>query len=258
MKTSKFVLVALCAVSMGAFAAEPATTLRLMTYNIRNGWGKAGDRWNIWKPIEVIQRAKPDICAMQEVSWGGKAENFQIDVPTIMGHILAPMWRTARGCAVKNADGSEYGNAILFTEKELSQVTIPLPGEKAPRALLAVEFPDYWIATMHMSTTKSCRLKSVPIILDWVKKQTKPVILTGDWNCNPKSQEFAELRKGLKILSDETVFTCPTVKSDETIDYVAVDLAHADKVKVELRSVLTNEIEGSDHFPILMTLKIAK
>ena len=65
---------ALGLVAAEAIAAEAAeTSLTLMTYNIRNGWGKAGDRWNIWKPIEVIRRAKPDICAMQEVSWGGKA-----------------------------------------------------------------------------------------------------------------------------------------------------------------------------------------
>lgn len=250
-----FVIVA---AAFSGVAETDGRSLTVMSYNIHGGWGKDGSKWNLWNPIDVIRRAKPDVCAMQEVSWGGKAEGFQVDQPTIMGHILAPLWRTAKGRATDRGNGAEGGNCILYQEKSLSTVSIPLPGEKEPRVLVAVEFPDCWVATVHLSTTKSFRLKSVPLILEFAAKQTKPVILTGDWNARPDSAEVGELRKGFKILSDEKVFTCPTVKPDETIDYIAVDLAHAGKVTVEESKVLTDEVEGSDHYPLLMRLRIAK
>lgn len=93
---------------------------------------------------------------------------------------------------------------------------------------------------------------------DFARKQTKPVILTGDFNAHPDSPEMTELKKTFTILSNEKVFTCPTVKPDETIDYIAVDTAHSDRVSVVDSRVLTDEIEGSDHYPLLMRLKISK
>ena len=77
-----------------AFPEYPETSLTLMTYNIHSGWGMYGQGWNLNDPIEVIRKVRPDVCTLNEVSWGGAAKGFQVDEPTIMGHVLNPMWRT--------------------------------------------------------------------------------------------------------------------------------------------------------------------
>lgn len=233
-----------------------AGTVTLMTYNIHSGWGAEGQKWNLGEPIAAIKRAAPDVCTLNEVSWGGEAKGFNVDQPAIMGHILAPIWRTARGTAMKRADGSEYGNAILFAAKELSQETLPLPGREEKRILVAVEFPDYWVATTHLSLNEEERLKSVPIIAGWAAKKTKPVLLTGDWNAEPDTATIAEMKKHFTILSDTNVKTFSTMRPHATIDYIAVDTAHANKVRVVSQSV-PDERTGSDHFPIVMKLDVA-
>lgn len=234
-----------------------ASTVTLMTYNIHSGWGAEGQKWNLGEPIAAIKRASPDVCTLNEVAWGGEAKGFSVDQPAIMGHILAPIWRTARGTAMKRADGSEYGNAILFSAKEISQETLPLPGREEKRILVAVEFPDYWVATTHLSLNEEDRLKSVPIIADWAEKKTKPVLLTGDWNAEPDTPTIAAMKKHFTILSDTSVRTFSTIRPHATIDYIAVDRAHADKVAVVSQSV-PDERAGSDHFPIVMKLKVEK
>lgn len=234
-----------------------AASVTVMTYNIHSGWGTDGSKWNLGEPIAVIKQASPDVCTMNEVSWGGEAKGFNVDQPTIMGHILAPIWRTARAAAMKRPDGSEYGNAILYAEQELAQETLPLPGRKEPRVLVAVEFPEYWVATMHLSLHEEERLRSVPLIADWAAKKTKPVLLTGDWNAEPETATIAEMKKHFTILSDVNVKTFSATRPHATIDYIAVDKAHADQVAVHDVKVL-DEPKGSDHLPIVMKLEIAK
>lgn len=242
-----------------AFATGPAperdaTYLTLMTYNIHSGWGKDGTQWNLGDPLHAIKKVNPDVCTMNEVSWGGRVQGFALDEPTVMGHILNPMWRTAYGKAMESEDGA-YGNAILFRDPELRQEVVALPGKKEPRSLVAVEFEKYIVATTHLPLHEEFRLKSVEVIVAWLKKQTKPVFLTGDWNAEPKTATVAELKKHFRILSDESVPTFCTTRPHATIDYIAVDIAHADRVTVESCTV-PDFVDGSDHFPIVMKLSL--
>ena len=239
-----------------AFPEYPETPLTLMTYNIHSGWGMYGQGWNLWDPIEVIKKVRPDVCTMNEVSWGGKASGFQVDQPTIMGHILNPMWRTVLGKAMER-EGGDYGNVILHKDEALSEKVIALPGKKEPRSCVFVEFPDYWVGTTHFPLHKEFQWQAVPLIAEFVKAQKKPVFLTGDWNAEPQTRTLELMREHFTILSDESVFTFSSTRPHATIDYIAVDKAHADKVTVKSVSVV-EEPTGSDHLPIVMKCVIRK
>jgi len=240
--------------------AYDATRLTLMHYNIHSGWGKAGQAWNLWDPITVIKKVRPDVCTLNEVSWGGAAKGFQVDQPTIMGHVLNPLWRTVLGKAQTRSDGCDYGNVILHCEEALSEKVLLLPSSsvnayKEPRSFVAVEFPKYWVGTAHFPFGDEAQLKSVEIIAKWAAEQKKPVIFTGDWNAQPDTKCVAAVKEHFAILSDTGRFTFCTTRPHATIDYIAVDKAHADKVTVESFNVL-DEVEGSDHFPLVMKLAI--
>lgn len=248
-----------------AFPTAPApgydaTRLTLMHYNIHSGWGKDGSKWNLWDPVAVIKKVRPDVCTLNEVTWGGAAKGFQVDQPTIMGHILNPMWRVALGRAQTRPDGCDYGNAILHCEESLAEKVLPLPSSsdnayKEPRAFVAVEFPNYWVGTAHFPFGDEAQLTSVGIVAKWAAEQKKPVFFTGDWNAQPTAKCIAAVREHFTILSDTSKFTFCTTRPHATIDYIAVDKAHADKVTVESFNVL-DEVEGSDHFPLVMKLLV--
>ena len=239
-----------------AFPEYPEADLTLMTYNIHSGWGMYGQGWNLNDPIEVIKKVRPDVCTLNEVAWGGKASGFQVDEPTIMGHILNPMWRTALGKAMER-DGGDYGNVILYCAPSLSEKVIPLPGKKEPRSCVFVEFPDYWVGTTHFPLHKEFQWQAVPLIAEFVKQQKKPVFLTGDWNAEPPTKTLELMREHFKILSDESAFTFSATRPHATIDFIAVDKAHADKVTVKSVNVV-EEPQGSDHLPVVLKCSVAK
>ena len=239
-----------------AFPEYPETQLTLMTYNIHSGWGMYGQGWNLWDPIEVIKKVRPDVCTLNEVSWSGKANGFQVDQPTIMGHILNPMWRTVLGKAMER-EGGDYGNVILHKEEALSEKVIALPGKKEPRSCVFVEFPDYWVGTTHFPLHKEFQWQAVPLIAEFAQAQKKPVFLTGDWNAEPQTKTLELMREHFTILSDESVFTFSSTRPHATIDYIAVDKAHADKVTVKSVSVV-EEPTGSDHLPVVLKCSVKK
>ena len=247
-----------------AFPTAPApeydvTRLTLMHYNIHSGWGKDGSKWNLWDPIEVIRKVRPDVCTLNEVSWGGAAKGFLVDEPTIMGHILNPMWRTVRGKAQLRPDGAEYGNVILHCEEALSEHVLPLPAGTTsyaePRVFVAAEFPKYWVGTAHFPFGREPQLQSVELIAKWAAEQKKPVFFAGDLNAEPGTETIAALKNHFKLLSDADVPTFCTMRPIGTIDYIAVDKAHADAVTVESYNVL-DEVEGSDHFPLVLKVAV--
>ena len=239
-----------------AFPEYPETSLTLMTYNIHSGWGMYGQGWNLWDPIEVIKKVRPDVCTLNEVGWGGKASGFQVDQPTIMGHILNPMWRTVLGKAMER-DGGDYGNVILHCAPALSEKVIALPGKKEPRSCVFAEFPDYWVGTSHFPLHKEFQWQAVPLIADFVKQQKKPVFLTGDWNAEPGTKTIELMAEHFVFLSNTNRFTFSSTRPHATIDYIAVDKAHADKVTVKSVSVV-EEPHGSDHLPVVMKCVIRK
>ena len=239
-----------------AFPEYPEASLTLMTYNIHSGWGMCGQGWNLNDPIEVIKKVRPDVCTLNEVSWGGAAKGFQVDQPTIMGHVLNPMWRTVLGKAMER-EGGDYGNVILHVEESLSEKVIALPGKKEPRSCVFAEFPDYWVGTSHFPLHKEFQWQAVPLIADFVRRQKKPVFLTGDWNAEPGTKTIELMAEHFAFLSNTNCFTFSSTRPHATIDYIAVDKAHADKVTVKSVNVV-EEPTGSDHLPIVMKCTVRK
>ena len=97
-------------------------TLRIMSYNIRNGRGM-DDMTDFRRTAEVINKVCPDVVAVQELDSvtgrsGGKDVLREIAGLTLMHHIYAP---------AIDYDGGKYGIGMLSKEKPLGYRYLSLP-----------------------------------------------------------------------------------------------------------------------------------
>ena len=134
-------------------------SLRIMSYNIRNLRG-IDDVRDVGRVAKVINEAKPDVVAVQEVdSVTGRSE--QTDV---LGLLATETQMHPTYAAAIDYDGGKYGVGILSREKPLSHHSLPLPGREEQRVLLVVEFDRYLFACTHLSLTEEDRLRSLPLL----------------------------------------------------------------------------------------------
>ena len=229
------------------FKTREDNTLRMMSYNIRNGIGTDTIR-NLERTADVIIKQKPDILAVQEVD-SVTRRSKGIDVlnelakKTLMHPIYAP---------AINFNGGKYGIGILSKEKPLNYQYYPLPGREEKRTLLVVEYENYVYCCTHLSLTPEDQLLSLPIIDKAVAKYDKPVFIAGDFNAHPDSELLKKFKEKFRIISRTKKFTYPANQPSATIDYIAVHKKDSTKVTPIMADVV-NEPYASDHCPIVAT-----
>ena len=256
--TAKKFFTAAAFVAAGLYAAPAACEIRLMSYNIRHCAG-ADRRVDVPRVAEVISREKPDFVGLNEVDRCA-TRSQGIDMPKELGRLTGLHATFAQAIPLQ---GGGYGNAVLSREMPLSVLRVPLPGGE-PRVLLLCEFTNFWFGTSHFALQETNRLQTVEIIRRVVKEKaaSKPVFITGDWNCTPDSAPIKSLRAYMKIISNEKSRTFHGCKkyapdSEGCIDYIAVDLAAVPRVKVKEAHVTSN-IVASDHNPVVVTIDLMK
>lgn len=94
------------------------------------------------------------------------------------------------------------------------------------------------------------------------RAKTKPVFLAGDWNALPQSRFLTNVRKFMTVLTPENIPTfhgviknLPFTGKGKCIDYIAVDINHADTYEI-ISSRVIDERLVSDHAPIVVELKL--
>ena len=244
--------------AMGSAMAAVGAPLRMVSYNIHHCAG-ADKRVDVPRVAEAISREKPDFVGLNEVDRCALRSNG-IDMPEELGRLTGLHATFAQAIPLQ---GGGYGNAVLSREKPLSVLRVPLPGRE-PRVLLLCEFADFWFGTAHFALQETNRLQTVEIIRRVVseKAATKPVFVTGDWNCTPDSSPIAALRAFMTMISNQKSRTFHGFKklasgSESCIDYIAVDRSSAARVKVQETHVTPNVL-ASDHNPVVVTIDLAK
>lgn len=231
----------LMSLALGVFGQAP---LQVMSYNVRHcaGMDKALD---YDRTAAVIQRQLPDVVALQELDsmTGRSGRRYQLG--ELASHTL---YHPVFGAAI-DYDGGKYGVGILCRDTPLSWKTLPLPGDE-PRVLLVVELSDYVVACTHLDLEDTCRLASVPLIVEEAQRWDKPFLLAGDWNDTPDSVLLQELTKHFTILSGNEA-SYPADKPQECIDYIALFKGQTATV---LSTQVLNEPEASDHRPVVVSI----
>lgn len=231
---------------------QRGSSLRIMSYNIRNLRGMDDVR-DVGRVAKVINEAKPDVVAVQEVdSVTGRSE--QTDV---LGLLAAETHMHPVYAAAIDYDGGKYGVGILSKEQPISYYSIPLPGREEPRVLLVVEFAHYLFGCTHLSLTEEDRLRSLPLLTQEAAKANKPFFIAGDWNATPNSSFIGELRQSFTLLSQPEQWTFPADVPDHTLDYVAIYGTKELPVSVK-RTQVVDEPMASDHRPVVVEATLQK
>lgn len=175
--------------------------MRVVSWNI---WWKFGP-WSERQPaIEAeLRRVDPDIITLQEVWADDDADQAQLLADQLGFHVLRS----------RRPDGTPqgFGNAILSREPLhfIEQVTLPdLDGAPTSRTALitasdADPAPRLLVTThlawqYHASATRQVQLQAIVDAVDRHRRpddlaEPLPVILTGDLNGTPESQEIRRL-----------------------------------------------------------------
>lgn len=234
------------------FPVQAQHTLRLMTYNIKNGTGM-DNVCNFQRIANVINNASPDVVAIQEVD----SVTNRSKQKYVLGEIAERTQMHACFAPAIDFDGGKYGIGLLTRQVPLRLQRIPLPGREEARALILAEFDDYIYCCTHMSLTEEDRMKSLEIVKGFTASYKKPLFLAGDMNAGPESPFIKELQKDFQILSHPKQLTFPATEPEETLDYIAALNSNAKGFSLVSAQVL-NEPMASDHRPVMVELRIAE
>lgn len=225
---------------------------RVMTYNIHHGEG-TDQVLDLDRQAEVINNAQPYVIGLQEVDSCVKRTN-RIHQARVLANKTG-MHATFGGAIPLT--GGKYGVAILSKEQPLSYRNIPLPGVEK-RTLLVCEFNAFVFATTHLDLTDSCRMLSLPIILEEAQRWDKPFFICGDWNDVPTSNIITKMKQAnFRMLSYVTnasrYYTFPAGTPNKIIDYIA---CYGEGYKSRSGAKVLNESVASDHRPVQVDVTI--
>ena len=246
MKQLSRVILALL-VMLGTVCVAEADTLKVMTYNVRNGVGMDGKRKHK-RAGEVIKAEHPDFVAIKEVD----SVTARSNKAYVLGDIaeiaeMIPIYASAI-----EHDGGLYGIGMLVRTLPDSVSRVPLPGREEERMLLIADYKDYAIACTHFSLTPEDALESTEIIKREVaKRPDRPMILMGDLNSEPFSSVITSLREKFDIVSDTDEFTFPADVPDECIDYIMI--SRNGMYSTSPSKVIEAKV-ASDHRPVVVEI----
>jgi len=235
--------------------------MRLVTWNIRGGLG-IDNRRSIQRVADVIRECRADIVCLQEVHQRLPQSRLW-DQPRILSELLdmkgyfLPSYKMGFG---------GFGNMILTNLPVRSHRLHPLPnsGERRwvlllfeRRSLLCAEIETesgvVRIMTTHFSLNRFDRMKSVERVRDIADSATTPLILCGDLNARPPSEEMRYLNEQCGLRDADAAGEQPTFRADRPdarIDYVWSS-AHFAANGVSVVATL-----ASDHLPVLVDLDV--
>lgn len=232
-------------------------TLKVMTYNLR-----FGELASLEEMATYIGEQQPDIVALQECDWktyreraikqNGKAFVNELAYHTEMFGLYGKAINYRRGY---------YGVGILskYPIVRSERVFLPNPSPKKEQRVLLmadIELPDGSIVTFvstHLEvSTPYHRENQIKFINKQIKKIKTPIILAGDLNAIPSSEE---IQNGFKKWFNATneAFTFSTTKPEIKIDYIYGYPAKRFEL-VETRVDTTCLL--SDHFPVISEIII--
>ncbi|MDC6362103.1 MULTISPECIES: endonuclease/exonuclease/phosphatase family protein [Flavobacteriaceae] len=249
----------ICSTMTGQTNAANNPVVRVLTFNILHGATTKGD-FNLDVLAKVIQDAKPDFVALQEVDFmTNRAKKY--DLVTELG------WRTKLvplfGKAMSYDDG-EYGEGILskYSFINTRNVALPHSPQNEPRAALEVVTMLPSGDTIAFVGTHLDHLKDVTDRIAQTKhvnttfsQNRYPTILAGDLNDVPGSIPISILEEVWNASYDKNNIA-PTYPSDhptKKIDYVMFLPKNRWKI---LETKVIQDTVASDHCAYLVTLEL--
>ncbi|MGH2499417.1 MAG: endonuclease/exonuclease/phosphatase family protein, partial [Candidatus Limnocylindria bacterium] len=211
------------AVTRAPVPAPPRPTLRLMTYNVHQGFG-LDNASSLDALVETIEREAPDVLVLQEAVRGWMIAQ-QHDVVGVLSERLAMPY------AFAPTIGDVYGNAVLSRMPMTVEARVLFPRAAGlrhqPRGALIVRIADVVIAATHLDEhedASAVRQDQVRALLRELDGRGPAVVVAGDLNAPPESLELGLLAQSdfadLAVMAGAREGTYPADVPVRRIDYV--------------------------------------
>jgi arylsulfatase A-like enzyme/endonuclease/exonuclease/phosphatase family metal-dependent hydrolase len=261
-----------------------ATTIRVMSYNIRIGAG--GGEWpsdprklDVEPAARVIAMHHPDLAGLQEVD-RFRPRSAGMDQPALLRDRLKmnAVFTPAYTVPVTNAPAEEYGVALLSAHPVGAVTRFPL--YKPEYRQNHPEYPDYYseqrvllhapvvfqgrtvhVFVTHLGLTTDQRERQIAQIAEITARYQGPKILMGDFNAEPGEPAVALLRDQFQDALEAGGNTAETRKSFPAgpqpriaIDYIFV----SKDFEVASAQVVRDASLASDHNPVIAELRFRR
>jgi len=234
-------------------------TVRVLSYNIRHGAGM-DDSLDLRRAAAVIVAQRPDVVLLQEIDVRTERTGG-VDQPSALAELTGLPYH-AFG-KFMDYRGGQYGMAILSATPILDSTTHVLPEGEEPRSALAARIrpkpsvPALVFVDIHLYRTADERLAQAHRLVQIFAKETRPVLLVGDFNSQPGGSVLELLSRHwtLPRKPADAHFTFPADNPAREIDFVLYRPATRFRL-LEYRVI--DERVASDHRPVLAVLEVRR
>jgi endonuclease/exonuclease/phosphatase family metal-dependent hydrolase len=214
-------LVALLLTPQSPVIEEPRNTLRVMTYNIHQGFN-AGQVPSLDNLVDVISRESPDVLLLQEVVRGWMIDE-QHDALGVLAERLGMPYVFGPNI------GDLYGNAIMsrfpMTDVKRVHYAVQPSAKHQPRGAVGVRIGDVLIVTTHLDEIQDAESSAIrqeqvrTIFREWDGE--KVAIIAGDMNAEPGELEMGLFSEaGYGDLAEPAGPTTTMDDPQKRIDYI--------------------------------------
>lgn len=247
--------------------ADARRVLKLMSFNIQAGTTTARYRQYVtrsWRQVlpnnqrvsnldsisELVSEF--DLVGLQEVDCGSLRSGFVNQAKYLATHAGFPWWTHQANRRVGVIAHAGNGMLSRFAPERVDEHR--LPGAIPGRGALVVRFgsgdASLWVVVLHLALGRRARLQQLRYIAHLVASH-RDVVVMGDLNAGPDSNELTEFRKhaGL-VLPEGRPRTFPSWRPQRAIDHILV----TPSLRVTDYRALSSTV--SDHLPIALTLEV--
>lgn len=233
-------------------------SLRVMSYNIRHGTD-AQENDKLDSMARFINASGADLVGLQEVDSVCRRSG-NIDQMKRLASLTGMHYAFVRHRAY---DGGAYGQGILsrypISDVRNDRLTIrKADGRTTSTALMSarIQLPNNQqlvLANAHFALDPESRLIQANEVVAYLDPGRHPVVLTGDLNAEPGTEEIKRLKKHFVNLLPPGQLTFPAETPIKTIDYI-----FGSKMFIHQATSFQvfTDIRYSDHLPIMATITL--
>lgn len=237
--------------------------LRIMTYNIHhcNPPAQRGVI-DIDAIARVIAASGADVVFLQEVDVNTGRSGKGNQAEEIAKRIGLGYYKFYKAI---DFSGGDYGGAILsrfpLTEERLHKLPVKEGGEQRIMGSAVINHPSFgkiMVASTHLDLDKNYRKLQVKYIIKFLGSQKIPVIMGGDFNAKPQSEEMKLVYKKFTTSQLNHNPTFPNTVPTEHIDYLFLKNRSKSKFNMEfINHRVLKGFDASDHLPVVAVVKFS-
>lgn len=231
-----------------AEASVEIPSMRVMSFNLLS----TNERYS--EVIEYVETIDPDLVLLHEAS---RPWEVAMESADLAYEIIRP-----------RSDDLIFGTLVLVKSEDVEAVSYGFSSSN-PRAVELNFTPEGWTTQISALSTHALaptdeeraglRDAQLGFAGQWVSKQTGAFFVVGDFNATPWSWPFRRLMESGELVNSQTGFGLqPSFSSQVNLLLrVPIDhLIHSPALEVTDRSL--GPTLGSDHFPLVVDLQLAR